>query len=89
MTIPEGMTPEKLRKVADWLDTYDNLFKKIVVRYPDGTVKSAREVTGLGHGDWNEVQVDLRRWADELEQHDPYEQAADMARIEWAEDEGL
>ena len=63
---PEDMTPEKLRLVAGWLDTYDRLFKKIVVREPDGTVKSAREVTGLGYGDWNEVQTDLRRWADEL-----------------------
>lgn len=63
-SVPDGMTPEKLRAVAHWLDTYDELFEHIVIQ-----VKGDIEIQGdaLIAARGKEVQTDLRRWADELE----------------------
>jgi len=63
------LNAEALRNIADWLDTYDDLaeqyFDLLVIqglRYGD-EVAAARAAC-----DSDEIQVDLRRWADELEQ---------------------
>lgn len=64
------MTPAHLRRVAEWLDTYDIVAEAYIERRRlDGNVdneelnKLREEVRG------NDVQRDLRRWAEELEQH--------------------
>jgi len=69
MTIPSGMTAEKLRDVADWLDTCD----KVLLAYislvreflpnvrTEGIQAMIADIEGKG------VQEDLRRWADEID----------------------
>jgi len=63
------LNAEALRNIADWLDTYDDLAKQyfdlLVVQglRSDDEVAAARAAC-----DSDEIQVDLRRWADELEQ---------------------
>jgi hypothetical protein len=62
------LNAEALRNIADWLDTYDDLAKQyfdlLVVQglRSDDEVAAARAAC-----DSDEIQVDLRRWADELE----------------------
>ena len=63
------MTAEKLREIANWLDLYD----RIAARYLDilgdegvvdpESLERARDVVAS-----DEIQQDLRRWADELEE---------------------
>ena len=50
------MTPDKLRFIADWLDRCDRLIERVAAAQGDPTT--------LG----SDVQQDLRRWADEIEQ---------------------
>lgn len=66
--VPEGMTPEALRTIADWLDTYDRMgeaFADACERSGIGTPKTVIAVRAAVTG--TEVQDDLRRWADELD----------------------
>ncbi len=74
MNLPDGMTAEKLRDIADWLDTYDELaqahillvealktrgfFKHVTV---DDAAGALEEAAGKA------VQNDLRRWADDID----------------------
>lgn len=68
MDLPEGMTPDKLRTLASWFDTYDRL---AVVHFtmcinlklmpPEDYIAVQKIVRGSG------VQEDLRRWASEIE----------------------
>ncbi len=67
--LPEGMTAEKLRTLAGWLDTYDrmaevfwDLCERSSVRPPEELVK-AREVTA-----GKEVQADLLAWSRDLDE---------------------
>lgn len=70
-TLPEGMTAEKLRKVADWLDTYDTMAAEFIAICersgvgPPETLKGARAACA-----GTEVQDDLRAWADTLDDGD-------------------
>lgn len=85
--MPEGMTAEKLRSVADWLDIYDRLAARHVelVNFLADFVAGATWDVLVGEGlvppvldgsheaalrvaKCSEVQNDLRRWADEVEQ---------------------
>lgn len=61
--VPEGMTAEKLRWIADWLDTYDNMAEKIlgVGEMTPDRMKTLTAIRG------KEVQADLRQWADAIE----------------------
>jgi hypothetical protein len=62
--LPEGMTAEKLRYIADWLDIYD----RMAVRYIEAIVASGGAAPAEGERAQmvvrsKEVQDDLRRWA--------------------------
>lgn len=63
-----GMTPEKLREIADWFDAYDELaesYLALVGSYElvrDGERLASALVAVRG----KEVQTDLRRWADAI-----------------------
>jgi hypothetical protein len=64
------MTGEKLRAIAHWLDVYDELgesYIRLVELYhhpmPDVLEQSLKTVRS------DEVQVDLRRWADQIDVH--------------------
>jgi hypothetical protein len=65
--VPDGMTPEKLRLIADWFDTYDTVMTAWVRLFPKAQedretfVKARDEMLGT------EVQDDLRRWAYAIE----------------------
>lgn len=70
MTLPIGMTAEKLREIADLFDTYDGLAEEYIGAL-DGlkwwsTIDDTYNVLADVRG--REVQIDLRRWADEIEQ---------------------
>jgi hypothetical protein len=56
------MTGAKLRLIAAWLDTYDNMAQEYL--RASGVSEAIVESTVRG----TEVQDDLRRWADELDQ---------------------
>jgi hypothetical protein len=58
MNAPEGMHPHKLRAIADALDAFDDLARAVAKLVPTA------EVPELGE----EMQDDLRAWADSLEQ---------------------
>jgi len=62
--LPEGMTPEALRKMATWFDLYDQMaeeyFKALIsagIATEEDVVKSRAAVAG------HEVQDDLLGWA--------------------------
>ncbi len=55
MQVPKDMTPDKLRKIADFLDLGDRL------------AEMAAADLGKVYTAGNEVQRDVRRWADEIE----------------------
>lgn len=66
--IPQDMTPEKLRKLADVLDTYETLLQQYFTRLKEEhrimPFEHDHAMTILGH---DGVQTDIRRWADEIE----------------------
>ena len=68
--VPHDMTPTKLRKIAEWLDTYDR-FAAAMIRQLGDRPGSDEALSII---DDDEVQADLRRWAEQLEA-DPKEQA--------------
>lgn len=63
------MTPGKLRSIAKWFDTYDQVYataaQALGEKYEQPN--TAKAVAAIG-GD--SIQLDLRRWADELEARD-------------------
>lgn len=70
--VPEGMTPEKLRSIAAWIDTYERLIETHVnmveALHKRGLIKHSGdhdEVRRIIAG--TEVQDDLLRWADAIE----------------------
>jgi hypothetical protein len=71
--LPEGMTAEKLRTIAGWLDTYDRLAARYVdlieVLVEKGlTTVNADYEAALRVAAGKEVQDDLRRWADAIDE---------------------
>lgn len=62
------LTPEKMRELANWLDTYDEMAKTFVtvcrvyrISFPDALDRALQVVQS------DEVQRDLRKAADEME----------------------
>lgn len=69
MSVPEGMTPEKLRTIADWLDTYDHMAEKYITAAMMSALpleadraERVREVVRS-----SEIQDELRQWANAIE----------------------
>ena len=80
------MTPENLRLIANWLDTYDKLAIQhfdLLSTNPEALnttqeqIDKARESTG-----GTEVQEDLRAWADKLEADIAQRKAEDDAWLD-------
>lgn len=67
--LPAGMTPSKLRTVADMLDMYDNsVIRTLMSARANGdewALKVPQERVNLLVG--TEMQDDLRKWADMIE----------------------
>lgn len=66
--LPEGMTAEKLRNIADWLDTYDAValsYFDLHEMFLETPAEELVEVRAAAAG--TEVQDDLRRWADQID----------------------
>ena len=72
--LPKGMSAEKLRKIADWVDTHDEAVESYITLLdqlaargisvgstPEDRVIARKVLSGT------EVQDDLRAWADEIE----------------------
>lgn len=65
---PRELTPDNLRIIADWLDTYD----KMAILYLD-TDEAKRSYTpeqrekALATCAGKQIQDDLRRWADDID----------------------
>lgn len=55
--------PEKLRTVADWLDTYDSM----AALWLDAMQRDERVERALAATQGKEVQADLRAWADRID----------------------
>lgn len=65
---PRDLNPASLRNIAEWLDTYDQLagdYFSILEKAGQIPTESLRKARGACNSD--EIQRDLRRWADELE----------------------
>lgn len=62
--IPEGMTAEKLREIANWLDTYDKIIERVIFTMGGDDVLDGEALIAVRG---KEVQEDLRRWADEID----------------------
>lgn len=60
----EGMTSEKLRAVASWLDTYDAIVERVVFAIGGEDVLDGERLVAIRG---KEVQDDLRRWADDID----------------------
>lgn len=68
MSIPEGMTAEKLRAVADWLDIYDRMGESYLYHIEHSGWSSTEDLAEVRLTiSSKEVQEDLLRWADEIE----------------------
>lgn len=72
--LPEGMTAEKLRYIADWLDIYDRMAGRYIeaVVAGGGTAPTAAERAQMAVRS-EEVQDDLRRWAAHIDSSRPKE----------------
>lgn len=72
MTLPEGMTAEKLRDIADWLDLYDRLAESYInlIESIGRTPASADVEATIAVVRGEEVQNDLRHWADAIDWED-------------------
>lgn len=66
--LPEGMTAWKLREIANWLDTYDELAEAYMrLRREQGDPGIAEAVkSALSVVRGKEVQDELRAWANQL-----------------------
>lgn len=69
--IPEWgdpISPGALRTIASWLDTYDAMARQYLLLVRDLGFITAEELDGaLLATQSNEVQDDLRRWANDME----------------------
>ncbi len=65
MNLPAGMTSEKLREIANWLDTYDLLAEKYLDLLEQAGVTGTYKALVACRG--KEVQDDLRNWADDID----------------------
>lgn len=67
--VPEGMTAEKLRYIADYIQSADSIIVKMIEEF---SVRIIDTETGDKSERWRElatghaVQDDLRKWADEI-----------------------
>lgn len=69
MSIPDGMTPDKLRKIARWMDLIDMLADQLGALWRKlGMVEQADMLEALRGNRKNRdtIQADLRRWADQI-----------------------
>lgn len=65
-----GMTPEKLRKAADWFDTYDKLAEAHWWLLEQTGLHQSDELAEVrAVSSSKEVQSELRAWADALARH--------------------
>lgn len=62
--LPEGMTAERLRAIAKWLDTYDAIVERVIFTMDGDDVLTGEQLNAVRGKD---VQGDLRRWADVIE----------------------
>lgn len=62
--LPEGLTPDKLRSIANWFDTYDVIIERVIFTMGGDDVLDGERLIAVRGKD---VQVDLRRWADAIE----------------------
>lgn len=66
MTESRELTPDSLREIADWFDTYDRLAEVYFDLLDQlGGYKPTAEARMIC--DSTEIQDDLRRWATEME----------------------
>jgi hypothetical protein len=65
-TLPEGMTADKLRTIAGWLDTYDKLAERFVA-LTRSAIQQEAAATMLVTVRGSEVQDDLRHWAEAID----------------------
>jgi hypothetical protein len=56
------ITPEKLRCIADWFDTYDAMAEAVVIR-ASSTVSNEDQEKALEVVRRKDIQADLRSWA--------------------------
>lgn len=56
------LTPEVLRNIAAWLNTYDAMAQLLIVQTAPENEQRLQEIVG-----GREIQDDLLRWADELD----------------------
>lgn len=64
--IPDGMTAWKLREIANWLDTYDQMAEQYInLMCLDKSPVEVDELLAAVRG--KEVQDDLRAWADAID----------------------
>ena len=77
--LPEGMTAEKLRYIADWLDIYDRMADQYVSALVagGGLVPTDAERAKVAVRS-KEVQTDLRAWANAIEGLDVIKGVAQM-----------
>ena len=62
-----SIDPAKLREVADWFDLVDELLALVVLK--DGQDNETRLMESLELEASNEIQRDIRAWADILERN--------------------
>lgn len=69
MNLPEGMTAEKLRDIAEWLDLYDRLAVSYIkfIESIGRTPASANVEAALDVVRGESAQSDLRAWADAID----------------------
>lgn len=61
--LPEGMTAEKLRAIAHWLDLHDQLAVEFLTLMEKSPVVGGLATAAKADVRPTEVQDDLRRWA--------------------------
>jgi hypothetical protein len=62
--MPEGMTAEKLRTLAEWFDTYDAIIEQVIFTLDGEEATDGKALVAVRGKD---VQEDLRRWADDID----------------------
>lgn len=68
MNVPEGMTPYKLREIAGWLDTYDKMAESYLMHIEHSGWASSEDLAEARLTiDSDEVQAELRAWANQIE----------------------
>lgn len=66
--VPKGMTPQKLRDIACWLDVYDRLAATFVDNVEHAGWESTEDLAEIRLTiNSKEVQDELRQWASDLD----------------------